>query len=668
MSGGRVEDLAVGSRGRERQTMSYLRTKIVQSRWTLAAALMFGAIACSSESPTAPNNGGGGSGGGGGTPPQGASLNVAVSNANPVVSSTSTITATVTNNGAPVPDGTAVEFSTTRGTFTDTATSTTIRTTTNGVATATLTSTEAGPARVTVRVSNVSRQVDVEFRVEDPGDGGGGGLAITGIDPAMSSPAGGNIISIRGTGFDAPVRVLFGTREASVVSVTETEIRVVVPSIQLGATEQSREVNVTVINNAGTEEERSVVAPTTFRYQAEVLTPVVYTISPSTGPNEGNTRITIMGEGFQSPVKVFFGAPATRVEVEVLQVTYNQIVALTPPALGMGADLRDSSVPVRVLNVASNTFVDFDNAFRYGPAMQITAVSPGEGPYTGGTQVTIHGWGFDDPVAVSIGGVAAQPIRVSGTEIVVRTAALLLDGCDDVTGPVTVTNVEDGASAAGPAFIYRVPNPTIIAVTPGEPTAGNAFSVTVSGAGNPSQVRFKIGDRTVLPSGATTNADGTTTFNVTVPSNIELEEEACPAGGTRQVPTTFDLTFQNTATGCEDVLSSGVTVLPPGVAELFVTNPEPAALTAEVGSSATSAFDIVNTGNDLLDVLGVTSSNPQFTVTNVTDDLGACQSAGSTITFTPTAAGTQTSTITVSTANGGTRSFQISGTGTAPAP
>ncbi|MGZ5476888.1 MAG: hypothetical protein ACXW29_11950, partial [Thermoanaerobaculia bacterium] len=106
----------------------------------LALLVVFGA--CKGESPTAPTAGGGTGGGGsvgGGTPPVGATITLTVSNANPLVNSTTVVTATVSQNNNPVPNGTAVEFQTTVGVWQDTGLTTTIRTTTNGVATATLT-------------------------------------------------------------------------------------------------------------------------------------------------------------------------------------------------------------------------------------------------------------------------------------------------------------------------------------------------------------------------------------------------------------------------------------------------------------------------------------------------------------------------------------------------
>src|SRR5438876_3928285 len=122
----------------------------------LALILIF--AGCKAESPTTPTvTSPGGGPTGGVTPPTNATINLTVSNANPLVNSNVVITATVTQNNQNVPNGTAVQFSTTLGTFTDTGTTITIRTTTNGVATATLTSATAGTATITATANNVSK-------------------------------------------------------------------------------------------------------------------------------------------------------------------------------------------------------------------------------------------------------------------------------------------------------------------------------------------------------------------------------------------------------------------------------------------------------------------------------------------------------------------------------
>src|ERR1041385_7641328 len=136
----------------------------------IAAALVLLALGgCKSESsPTAPPTTTTTPPNGGVSPPTGATVALTVSNATPLVSSRVTVTATVTVNGNPAVDGTAVQFTTSIGTFADSGQNTTIRATTNGVATATLPSASAGTATITATVNNVTKTTQVTFSTAPP--------------------------------------------------------------------------------------------------------------------------------------------------------------------------------------------------------------------------------------------------------------------------------------------------------------------------------------------------------------------------------------------------------------------------------------------------------------------------------------------------------------------
>lgn len=582
------------------------------TRWSTFAvlALAMFAFACEGESPTIPAPETPGQQ----PPPTGqVTVTVAVSNPSPLVNSTTTITATVSQNNQTVPDGTAVEFQTNLGTFAENNSATVLRITTGGVATATLTSATAGDATVVVRVGSVVRTAAVTFRPQQvepiPPETA---PQITSIDPTTGKPSGGDLVTITGKNFATPVRVLFGNQAATVISASATQIRVATPAINLTAAEQRREVTVQVINQAGTPDERSVNAPQPFVYELEILTPTIGSISPSSGPNEGNTRITISGDGFQPPTRVFFGTGAgaggliNQVELEVLTITFNSIIAMTPPALGLGAPLRDQQVTIRVLNVVTNLETTLPNAFRYGPTMEITDIAPKFGTALGGTRLTIFGWGFDDPVSVTVAGVSAQPVRVSGTEIVAITGGLL-SPCTTVAGNVVVKNIEDGASdiwgdaADEVPFDYIGTQPTILAVAPNPVLPGDAVTISVLNPGV-GPIRFQVGASTLLPTPSSASVGtGVTDFVVTIPTNITFTEEACTdAGraGVRFVPTTVSITFTNTITLCTDTLTDALTI-------------NPTDLSCRVPPDAVIPSSMTFTG-----VCGTSSANQNYTVTN----------------------------------------------------
>jgi hypothetical protein len=665
-----------------------LKMKTWKSRPILVVigVLLLALVGCSGDSPTEPPKPGTGTP----VPPSDSvTISVTVSNVTPT---SAVVTATI--DGGNAPNGTAVEFETSKGTFLETGVAVALRATEGGRASITVLAAE-GEVSTIVRVRVRSTVVDREVRFatsETPS----GTPVISSITPPFGTPAGGYIVSIRGRSFFEPLRVFFGSKEAVIASFTpETpsqmaEIRVVVPPIDLGVSTQFQEVAVTVIAFAGTTDERSGSTPlpdnnaTTnegFRYELALLTPTIYAVSPPSGPNEGNTRITILGEAFQSPLMAYFGSANTRVDLEIVSVSYGQIIAITPPAVGLGSGSLNNSVSLTVHNLASNKTATLSNAFRYGPEMQIISISPTEGSALGGTRVTINGFGFDDPVAVTLAGVPAQVIRVSGTEIVVIASSPRIENCSvqgGGSGEVTVTNIEDGQSADGPDFTYIFDKPKITFVSPIPVAEGGQLAVTVNnpGTGNAS---FRIGNRTVFPATLPTSPTGAFQYTMSVPTGLEFDTAECTTGGgtpgVANAPTEFDLSFQNLVTGCSADFEGGITVTP--LDQTCVTAPSavatPSAIlfpdTAVGNSSAPVLVTVTNTGSVPITVSAPTSSNPVFTVGPLTgaNPVPAGQSITFTVTFTPTAlsppAAQGNITIPIAGIQGGSLTVAVSGNG-----
>ncbi|HKO56797.1 MAG TPA: IPT/TIG domain-containing protein [Thermoanaerobaculia bacterium] len=661
---------------------------------------------CKGESPTAPPpSSGGGSTPGGGTPATGTTITVSFSNNSPVVGSPVTVSASVTQNNQAVPNGTAVELTTSLGTFSDTGTATTIRTTTNGVATAILNVATPGTATVTATINNVARTGSVTFRAEQvPPTPTPTNPTITGVTPSFGKPSGGETITINGTNFTQPVRVFFdfGNNTPPVEAFvlpgsTSTQLQVLTPRVDLGAG-QTKTATITVITQAGSaNEQRATSQP--FTFAAEQLTPIIAAVSPASGPINGGTRVTIFGEAFQSPVQVFFGSS----EAQVINVQFNQIIVLSPPGRDTspnGGTTVTGPVNVRVVNIRSNKEASLTAGFRYTPAMQITAISPTFGSAIGGTDVTIDGTGFDDPVSItfSVGGVQvqAQPLRVSGTQILARMGPLP-SPCAGATGPITVTNVENGGTANSPPFTYVGVTPVVVSVvdnTPGDPLLpGQTATVTVRDPGigplGTANIRFVIGGVTVVPAPSTINVGtGNQAFTVMIPTGLTFPSIACSLGGgtgSQLGPGTFDAVFNNVTTTCTDRLVAAVQISPPGpnpctaaAPTATVGTPSPAcpvgpsvdvssgtapitinvANTAAAGGQSLQVTGVINSGNG--DFTAIAPSGPQ-TVT-------AGSSVNYTVTFDPTLPGQRTGTVRFTTNDPArpTIDVQVCGTGSAP--
>jgi hypothetical protein len=660
--------------------------KIRERKGLLALlALLFIFAACKGESPTAPPTSTGGGSGGNVTPPTAATLTLSASNLNPLVTSTTVITATATQNGQPVTNGTAVEFKTTAGTFSETQDVTAIRTTTNGIATVTLTNSAAGVAVVTAALTNVAKSITVTFVavpvVPPPVSTT---PTITAITPAFGRPQGGETVTITGTNFHSPVRVVFDfgsgvTKDAFVSSVTATSIQVITPQVDL-VTAQTKAATILVFVDPGTASEVKATAATPFTYRADVLTPVVQAVTPSSGPVEGGTRVTIIGNGFQAPMQVQFGSISgnTWQDAQIVSIAFNQIIVLTPDARSTspnGGATVTGPVDMRLRNINSNTVTDAANAFRFTPKAQVTAMGPTQGPATGGTRVTIDGVGFTDPMAIVIGGVAALPIKISGTQIIAITAPALITSCANLTNPSTVTNIDNGDQAIALPFTYILAKPTIASISnPASP--GGPVTIVVNDPGQ-GAVQFTFGGKGGFISSAVPDPSGRfTTYTVNLPpaGAFAFPQVPCVVGGvtgTMNKPLTVDVVFTNLLSQCTVTSAGGLQIDPPDVScqlppPAFATISPASPICATIpgtisiaGGTATTTFTVSNTGGQPLQLTSVTVT-PQgpgtlageFTVTppaSTTVAPGA--SATFTVNFDPSTVGSKHVDITVGTSD-----------------
>ena len=439
-----------------------------------------------------------------------------------------------------------------------------------------------GQATVRAEVNGFSGFTNVQI-------GQGATFFVASINPSVGSPQGGEEVVIQGGGFQSPVRVTFNGTAAQVLSVSSDRIRVRtpsavaagIPSIPVGET---RPVSVSVTIRVNESGQAQDTLPNGFVYAqgGGILQPQVFSVTPSSGTNDGGTTVQILGDGFEAPVQVFFGqgTAATNfngVEATVTSVTRTRITAITPAARGFGQNNLNQQVNILVKNLNTGFSTVGSQLYKYGSQVLITSMGPGSGPATGGTPVTIHGQGFDEPVAVSLGGVGQLVLSVTGTEIVFRTAGIAVGSCPangiiTVTG-VGVTNIETGdGSTASLGFNYTVPVPIIFGVNPQGGSVGS--STVISGRDFSQNVQVLFGDATNGSSAAITNRTfgDTDTITVTVPtppSNFTFSTEPCDGngdgipGGTRNTATPITVNVRNLdGTGCVATLSNAFTLSP----------------------------------------------------------------------------------------------------------
>ncbi len=407
--------------------------------------------------------------------------------------------------------------------------------------------------------------------------GAGATFFISFVQPAVIDPQGGETATILGGGFESPVRVTIGSANVQVVSVAPDRIRIVTPSaVQAGvpvSTGQAVPVTVGVTINVNEPEQKSdsLAAGVTYATGGGGIQPVITSVTPSSGSNDGGTRITINGSGFQPPVQVFFegGSPRISVEAPVESSSATRLIVLSPAARGFGQGLQNQSVDIRVKNINSGFEGTTSGGFRYGSNVLITAVGPNEVVYNVPTQVIIQGQGFDEPLTVGLGGFAASVQSVTGTRIVARSPIVSITNCTAVAGTpmAQVTNIETGdtASFAG-TFRYRPIDPVITGVSPSSGAQGGNTQVTLTSAvstftGFESPVRVLFGDQ---PASVVSVSPGSLVVRTPAFTGT-FRQETCTSGsltGMRNAPTPVTVTVTNLTTGCDDSITNTFSYVP----------------------------------------------------------------------------------------------------------
>ncbi|MFN3413982.1 MAG: IPT/TIG domain-containing protein [Thermoanaerobaculum sp.] len=173
------------------------------------------------------------------------------------------------------------------------------------------------------------------------------------LSPNAGPIEGGTRVTIFGSGFEYPVQVLFGDREAQVVSSNFNQIVCIAPSIAPSQPGSPTIVQVQV-KNILTGKSSSNTLP--YRYGEAMF---VSAITPNTGYILGWTPATIYGQGFVAPVQVRVTVAGVTKEAEVLSVSGTSIQVRMPPfaeAVG-NQGCTPQAANFTVTNIGSNLTV-----------------------------------------------------------------------------------------------------------------------------------------------------------------------------------------------------------------------------------------------------------------------------------------------------------------------
>ena len=252
---------------------------------------------------------------------------------------------------------------------------------------------------------------------------------VTNVSPSSGPTAGGTSVVITGTNLNTTSAVNFGSTAATGYVVnSETQITATAPSGSVGT------VDITIITAGGTS---ATGSSDRFSYSPA---PTVTGVSPSTGPTDGGTTVSITGTGFTGATAVKFSATTAS-----YTVNSSTSITATSPAGGTG------TVDIRVTTVGGTSASTSADSFTYLAAAGIGSVSPESGSVAGGQSVTITGTDFTSvaDTTVTFGGTAGTVTAVTGDSITVTTPAVDNGGTVDVV--VTTTG---GSATASMAYTY----------------------------------------------------------------------------------------------------------------------------------------------------------------------------------------------------------------------
>jgi heme/copper-type cytochrome/quinol oxidase subunit 2 len=260
---------------------------------------------------------------------------------------------------------------------------------------------------------------------------------ITSLSPSTVSTAGGVAVTISGSNFVSGATVKVDGASASVTSVSSSQIVFTAPAHSAGS------ATITVTNPDG----QSANGTLTYMF----VGPTMSSVAPASGPNSGNTNLTISGSGFQPGATVTIGA-FNAVNVRLLDSGTIVATTIFGPAnepLGVAQDV--------VVHNPDGTSASKSGAFTFTLAsLSISNISPNRA--LAGAAVTITGTGFSSGITpvVTFGGVPATNVTVIDSVTLRATAPVHANGLVDVVvtaGSSTVT--ASGGFTYAPTPLHR---------------------------------------------------------------------------------------------------------------------------------------------------------------------------------------------------------------------
>ncbi|HWS46048.1 MAG TPA: IPT/TIG domain-containing protein, partial [Acidimicrobiia bacterium] len=472
-------------------------------RLKLGALLGLSALlaGCAGETPVSPtgSGGGGSSGGGGGSCT--VAVGLSASSISPLAGTAVIVRATVTKNGAAIPDGSSVQFTTDLGVFLENNLGAVSKTTTAGTADVTLGSNFAGDAHVKATFDCGQATLTISFQGVPSS-----GPFISSISPTSGSCAGGDTVTISGGRFGdgTAVTVFFGGAPAQLVRASSTTITVTTPARTLKDPSKPETVDVVVAVGGA---RSNTVSFTYFCVNPNQRT-FISSMSPTAGTRAGGDVVQIFGGNFGNNIATtrvtFCGLPAsitglTDAQAGVTTPAYtldNNTTASVACDVVLTKDLglvsqQSATSPVPFTYRGTGGGGGGGGACNTDASFFISSITPNSGSPQGGTSVTITGGGFPTSASVlrvDFGGTQATILGTpTSSSITVLTPFHTLAHADvPETVDVTVTDLgspNQRCARLSGAFIYTALalDPAIYSLSPRTGPNDQTTRVTIFG-------------------------------------------------------------------------------------------------------------------------------------------------------------------------------------------
>lgn len=317
------------------------------------------------------------------------------------------------------------------------------------------------PSEAVVRVTNnridySTSSVDLQVVQES--------IELSGISPRLIPLSMAANITVRGQHFvDGATYCFFSVTAEPVqaVVINNTLTWCAFPGVNSTGKPAAVEIALGATNEASTSARQSFMA---------LAAPRITSIYPSHGTVEGNTKVTIGGDGFADYEALYchFGnLPAVR----AMRITSDMLECYAPPSH------RGMDVSIRV-SIDQQLFSSDNIVFTYRDGAMINSITPMYGSVVGGARITLVGRNFDprDQVTCFFGDKAvARDVQVVSSTQIRLTSPSSASGATDLVKVTCSANEEEIESARRLKFQYDLkPQATHV-----EPQMGFTSSTTL---------------------------------------------------------------------------------------------------------------------------------------------------------------------------------------------